>query len=182
MRKNVFQVLVAVCLVAGIFLSCDSRNSTQPLNTKSDSLAFARTVMQAYGSEALMQEEQQPPAQTRNLMGADSMQPISWATFEQYKKAYDKSPKIFNLQNQPYKGFTIDATGYSKLQGNPTIKGLYLRLGLKEDGSYTIMVLGTGASGQVLTTLDTLVTGNGDDGTNYDNLRPCPSHCPDIDD
>lgn len=182
MRKHLCKVLAVLFAVASVTSGCDSRKTTESLNNKNDSLKFARSVMKAYGTESVLAEQEQEPPQKAGMMAGDSMRPISWETYVQYRDYYDKNPVLMNPDSKPYKGYTIDASGYNKLLNNPAIKGLYLRLGRKEDGSYTIMILGTDAGGQVLTTSDTLVTGSGNGDSNFDNLNPCPLNCPKIED
>lgn len=182
MHNSLLKVLALLFVVVSLSIGCDSRKNGPALSSKNDSLAFARNVMKAYGTENVLSgQEQERPAGAR-IMDKDSMQPISWATYLKYRDFYDKNPLIFNPDNKPYKGYTIDAAGYAKLMANPAIKGLYLRLGRRDDGSYTIMILGTDASGQVLNSSDSLDLGDGGGDTNFDNILPCPAHCPKVDD
>ncbi len=180
MYNSLLKVLALVLFVGALTASCDSGKNGPTLTNKNDSLTFARNVMKAYGGEAILSDQQQDRPAGARTMGKDSMQPISWATYLKYKNYYDKNPLIFNPDNKAYKGYTIDAAGYARLMSNPAIKGLYLRLGRKDDGSYTIMILGTDGSGQVLNSSDSLeLGGNGD--TNFDNVIPCPTNCPKVD-
>ncbi len=179
MHKNLCIVLASLLFVAYLTSGCDAGKTTQNLNNKEDSLQFARSVLQKYGSENILLSQEQDSAPSSRVMGMDSMQPITWATYLKYRDYYDQNPLLFNPDKKAYKGYTIDAAGYAKLIGNPAIKGVYLRLGRKEDGSYTIMILGTDASGQILTTSDMLST-EGDGDTNFDNILPCPTNCPKI--
>ncbi len=180
MYKNLLKVLASLLVVAFATAGCNSGDSTQSFNSKNDSLQFARSVLQQYGRESVLQSQEQDSVPRARVMGVDSMQPITWKTYLKYKDYYDQNPLIFNPDRKAYKGYTIDAAGYTRLMNNPAIKGLYLRLGRRDDGSYTIMILGTDANGEVLITSDSLRT-DGDGDSNFDNILPCPINCPKID-
>lgn len=179
MHKNLLKVLASLLFIAWVLSGCDSGNTTQNFNNKEDSLQFARSVMQQYGRSSVLLSQEKDSAPRSRVMGMDSMQPITWKTYLKYRDHYDQNPLIFNPDKTAYKGYTIDAAGYARLMNNPSIKGLYLRLGRKDDGSYTIMILGTDAEGQVLNTSDSLSTKGGGD-SNFDNILPCPVNCPKI--
>jgi hypothetical protein len=174
--------LSAILFFTTVFLySCNNGKSGNQFNSKEDSLSFAKDVMQKYGKEgSLLLPEQDTPLKARPLLGK-GMEPISWETVVKFKDYYDKDPQLFNLDKQPYKGFSIDTAGYTMLMSNTHIKGLYLRLGRKDDGAYTIMILGTDANGQVLQTKNSLLKTTGDENSNFDQVIPCPTNCPDID-
>ncbi len=179
MYKNLLKVLASLLFVASVSSGCDSGNSTQNINSKEDSLKFARSVLQQYGRESILLTQEQDSAPRSRVLGTDGMQPITWETYLKYRDYYDKNPLMFNPDKKPYKGYSIDAAGYARLMNNPAIKGIYLRLGRKDDGSYTIMILGTDANGQVLNTSDSL-SADGDGDSNFDNILPCPTNCPKI--
>ncbi len=179
MYKHLLKVLASLLVVAFAMAGCNSGDSSQAFRSKNDSLQFARTVMQQYGRESVLLTQEQDSAPRASVMGVDSMQPITWKTYLKYKDYYDKNPLIFNPNKQAYKGYTIDAVGYARLLNNAAIKGLYLRLGRRDDGSYTIMILGTDANGQVLSSSDSLST-EGDGDSNFDNILACPTNCPSI--
>jgi len=180
MHKNLCKVLALLLFVGYLTSGCDAGNTGQNLNNKEDSLKFARSVMQQYGRESLLLSQEQDSLPRSGEMGMDSMQPITWKTYLKYRDYYDRNPLIFNPDKTAYKGYTIDAAGYARLMNNTAIKGLYLRLGRKDDGSYTIMILGTDASGEVLQTSDSLSTKGDGSPSNFDNILPCPTHCPKI--
>jgi hypothetical protein len=183
MLKLSFRVTV-FCVITGLLIGgCNSGSSSPTLNNKQDSLSFARDIIKLYEAEQpgriLSQQQDSIVQSTISVTGG--MQPIGWDTFEKYKKYYDENPLLFNPLKQAYKGFMVDTAGYNMLMGNTEIKGLYLRLGRKEDGAYTIMILGTNASGQVIQTSGAMINTSATDPSNFDHLNPCPQDCPDID-
>ena len=172
--QKYFRFLFAVLIMAIHVTSCTNRSTSAAFNSKEDSLKFARAVYVRYATEV-----RQDKLDTSWMPGDVGVHPISWDTVQAYQAFYDKEPQIFNPQNQPYKGFGIDANGYAWIVKNKAIKGLYLRLGRKGDGSYTIMLLGTDSSGNILQKKN-LGTAVGTDGepSNFDNVAACPSLCP----
>lgn len=165
-------IIIFFCVVS--FTACNGDGAKQ-FSTKEDSVSFARSVLEKYpGGITSMQDTTPSIAQPFSEKG---MQPISWDTVVSYRNYYDKSPLLFNPLKQPYKGFSIDAAGYTNLLSNPAIKGLYLRLGRKGDGSYTIMVLGTDSEGNILQT-GAALPATSQAISNFDNTIPCPDLCP----
>ncbi len=169
-----FSIGIIIFFCAVSFTACNGDGGKQ-FSTKEDSLSFARSVMEKYPA-TLTTLQDSTPAKAQPF-SANGMQPISWDTVVSYRTYYDKYPLIFNPQKQPYKGFSIDATGYTNLLSNPAIKGLYLRLGRKGDGSYTIMVLGADSAGNILQT-DAALPATSEAISNFDNVAPCPDVCP----
>lgn len=163
---------------------CDGNTGSQ-FSTKQDSLSFAQAVMEKYpglqaGSapEKLVQDTT-PPAGGRSFQNV-GMEPITSATIEKLSGNYDKAHPLKDPKGFYYQGFSIDPAGYAQLLKTPSIQGLYLRLGKRDDGSYTIMVLGTDKNGKLINpptagvaARDTLT-----DFTNFDALPPCPQDCP----
>jgi hypothetical protein len=174
-------ISIACCLaaVAGLFFTgCKSNGSESPFSTKEDSIKFARAVYKLYPKEVRQDAD-------TLIMPGTGVQPIPWDTVLAYQNYYDRDPKIFDPANKPYKGFSIDPNGYNMITANTAIKGLYLRLGRKADGSYTIMLLGTDTAGNILQKKNLEARPAGGDGggsTNFDNTIPCPANCPDNDD
>ena len=164
--------------LAGIFLLCLIFTYTSCTNgsgtifrTKEDSLAFAKNYFEKYPGEN----------NVRVKYGGDTtmkgLTPISWPTVKAYQSNYDKNPFILSPAGVPLNGFNIDSAGYTKLLNSKNIKGLYLRFGVKSNGAFTILILGTDAKGNVMK--DTIRGGVGDGtGTNYDETPPCPVNCP----
>ncbi|HSN60606.1 MAG TPA: hypothetical protein VLR49_06710 [Ferruginibacter sp.] len=176
--------LAAAFLFSGIFLfSCNTGNSGKQLNNKEDSLNFAREIIQKYGTNgALLSPEQDTPVKARTLTGK-GVEPITWDTVMSYQDYYDKDPLLFSPEKKAYKGFSVDPRGYSMITGNSNIKGLYLRLGRKADGAYTIMILGTDSLGNILQKNNVQSKSlDGDAYSNFDNTTPCPDICPENDD
>jgi len=173
MQKNL-HFLMGVLLATACIASCTERSSSNAFSSKQDSVTFARAVYQLYSDDVT-----QVKLDTNWLPGNDGVHPITWDTVQAYQDFYDKEPGLFNLQKQPYKGFSVDANGYAWITRNKAIQGLYLRLGRKGDGSYTIMLLGTDSSGKILqkNSLRT-ATGTNGDPSNFDNSIPCPDDCP----
>lgn len=183
MLKLSFRITI-FCIATGLLIgACNTGSSSPTLNNKQDSLSFARDIIKLYEAKQAGPSVSQQEDTLLQSAGpvTDGMQPIGWDTFEKYKKYYDDNPLLFNPQKQAYKGFVIDTAGYKMLMANAEIKGLYLRLGRKEDGAYTIMILGTNASGQVIQTSGALINTSSTDPSNFDQLKSCPVDCPDID-
>ncbi|GEM_PF-2456490 len=175
--------LAAAFLFSVIFLfSCNTGNSGKQLNNKEDSLNFAREIMQKYANDgSLLSPKQDSPLKARTLAGK-GVEPITWDTVLSYQNYYDKAPLLFNPEKMAYKGFSVDPRGYSMIAGNSNIKGLYLRLGRKGDGAYTIMILGTDSVGNILQKNNVQSKSiEGDASSNFDNTTPCPEICPDND-
>ena len=165
----------AIAAVCTLLISCDG-NDSKTFATKTDSVAFARAVMEQYpdaGSGRIADTSFAPVA----LQGSDSgFSPISWETVEDYSKRYDAAPGLKAPEGYFYQGFSVDTAGYNLLLRSPLIKGIYLRLGQKPDASYTIMVLGLDRNGKIINSGSGLRSPK--DSTNFDNVGPCPSDCP----
>ena len=176
MIKICFQSLLGVCTTFFLLCSCGGNESGRQFATKQDSLAFAKAVMEKYpaAEEKIVGPDTTAPVKGRTFQ-AGGMEPISWETVKKYSAGYDKYQPIKSPSGQGYKGFSIDSAGYNMLLQNKLIKGLYLRLGRKDDGSYTIMILGLDDKGNIITTKG---NANNPDDTNFDQLPPCPTDCP----
>ena len=169
-----FSIGIIIFFCAVSFTACNGDGGKQ-FSTKEDSLSFARSVMEKYpGTLTTMQDS--IPAKAKPF-SENGMQPISWDTVVSYRTYYDKNPLIFNPQKQPYKGFSIEAAGYTNLLSNPAIKGLYLRFGRKGDGTYTMMVLGADSDGNILQTGAELPA-TSQAISNFDHVGSCPDACP----
>ncbi|MFT3979691.1 MAG: hypothetical protein QM687_04420 [Ferruginibacter sp.] len=173
MLKKIYPVLT----LASLLLYGCGQNDTKPLETKEDSLVFARSIMDKYPQEGL---HQQKPADT--IPGGKGgtaekygFSPISWSTAQSYMANYDKDPQLKSPYGYYYQGFCVDTAGMIILRQTKEIKGLFLRIGKKDNGEYTVMVLGTNASGKII---DTLSKDGDPKGTNFDALDPCPNTCP----
>lgn len=165
----------AVSAVCISLISCDS-NDSKTFSSKSDSLAFAKAVMDQYPEERAGRSVRDTTNPVSDPKPSDGFSPISWATVEAYSKNYDADACLKSPIGQYYQGFSIDTAGYNRLKRTLSIKGLYLRLGKKADGSYTIMVLGTDSNGNIINTGITSMAPL--DSTNFDNVRTCPDFCP----
>lgn len=155
--------------------SCSNGNDVV-FKTKDDSLKFAKAYYQKYPGENSVTTQYRSDS-----AGATGFGPILWKDVLNYEAAYDKQPIIYNPAGVALQGFAIDTTGYSMIQKNPIIKGLYLRFGRKYDGSFTIMVLGTNAKGYIMTDNIAKDSTLGDGApSNFDNIPPCPQICPTV--
>ncbi len=157
------------------FMSSCTNQSTSTFNSKEDSVKFARAVYQLYTTDVT-----QASIDTAWLPGEKGVHPITWDTVQSYQDSYDKQPGLFDLNKQPYKGFSVDPNGYDWITKNKAIQGLYLRLGRKGDGSYTIMLLGTDSLGKIIQkkALRSATGSTASDPSNFDNTAPCPEQCP----
>jgi hypothetical protein len=99
---------------------------------------------------------------------------ISFSTVMSYRDAYNQHPIMRDPQtNLIVKGFTIDAKGVQIIRDSLRYRQIYIRLGRKPNGHYTMMLLPLDANGNLVQ--------NGTNpgvGANYDNLEPCPDECP----
>ena len=183
MQKSFIPSLLGLSLVCAMLYSCDG-NSSQQFSTKEDSVRFAQAVLEKYPGEPMgapLQQDTTGPAKGRTFQAGPSgaVQPIDWATVLQYQSEYDKNPQIKSPKGVFYQGFSVDSAAYQAIIKTASIKGLYLRLGKKPDGSYTIMVLGLDASGNVMGgNKSNKADGGPNDDTNWDNTVPCPENCP----
>ncbi|MES2894022.1 MAG: hypothetical protein V4725_18525 [Bacteroidota bacterium] len=173
MQKH-FHYLMGILLLGACVISCTQQSSTNNFTSKEDSVKFARAVYNLYAEDV-----EQVEIDTSRGPGKKGVHPIPWDTVKAYQDYYDRDPKLFTSNNQPYKGFSIDANGYKWITKNKAIEAIYLRLGRKGDGSYTVMMLGTDSSGRILHT-KTVETSDPTkaDPTNFDNAVPCPTDCP----
>ena len=181
MRKLLSVPLLGMSVLCSLLTGCDS-NSSQQFATKQDSLLFAKSVLQKYPGEemgATLQQDTTGPARGRSFRQGgpgEGVQPISWETVLLYQSNYDKDPQIKAPAGYFYQGFTVDSAAYQRIIKTSSIKGLYLRLGKKEDNSYTIMILGLDANGNVMNGKE--ANRKPGDSTNYDHTDPCPENCP----
>lgn len=185
MQKSFIQSLAGAVLICSLLYSCDSGSGGQQFNSKEDSLRFAQSVMQQYPGESLgasLQQDTTGPAKGKTFQQAgpeDAVRPISWDTVLLYQSNYDKNPQIKSPKGYYYQGFSIDSASYQTIIKTPSIKSLFFRLGRKNDGSYTIMVLGLDAKGNVMGgDKSNKADGGPNDDTNWDNTYPCPETCP----
>ncbi|ODT54273.1 MAG: hypothetical protein ABS68_02820 [Niastella sp. SCN 39-18] len=170
--------LRAICIIY-LFICVESCQSPQSpaFNNKQDSLAFAQSVAKLYPLEVCP-----PKGPVTDTAKTTKITSISWPTVLDYEQRYDRNPQIKSPGGDYYQGFSIDTEGWSMLQQQTSIKGLYLRLGQKPDLSYTIMLLGTDANGKIINQViakDSLQKQyEAEKFTNFDNLEPCPAFCP----
>jgi hypothetical protein len=179
MQKSTVLSLLGLSITCTVLYSCTG-NSGKQFSNKQDSLSFAQAVMQKYPGQKPL------PSVERDTTGPDKpqpyeMQPISWETVKKYQYNYDNDPQLRTPGGLYYKGFSIDTAGYAMLLKTTEIRSLYLRLGKRDDGSYTIMVLGMDAKGNIIHTITPQTGLGGDEPTNFDNLPPCPANCPPLD-
>ena len=173
--KQLFALLSVIGFSGLLFISsCKQSGST--FNNKVDSLSFAKAYFDKYP------EENKVKTKLKSDTGsATAVQPINWEEVLRFRTQYDKSPLIYNLKEEALKGFSVDANGFAQLRNNAKIMGLYLRLARRDDGSFTIMILGTDEKGNVLEANQQTHMKSAKDSTEYsdfDNLEPCPADCP----
>lgn len=155
------------------FASCNSGDGVS-IKSRADSLRFARTYFNKYPEENSLKIKYR----SADSIVAKGVRPITWGEVERYKVSYDKHPLIFSPDGTTLNGFLIDSTGYSLIVRNKNIKGLYLRLGKKDDEAYTIMLLGTDISGAVIRDSGYVNQGTYSISGDFDNVLPCPTNCP----
>ncbi|RYY47983.1 MAG: hypothetical protein EOO06_11595 [Chitinophagaceae bacterium] len=182
MRRVLFGAFPGLLISCILLYSCDG-NSSKQFSSKQDSLNFAQAVMQQYPGErvtASTPQDTTAPVRGRTFQaGPGGVVPIDWATVKLYQSNYDKDPQIKAPQGYYYQGFSLDSAAYQTIIKTPSIKSLYLRLGKKPDGSYTIMVLGLDAKGNVMGgDKSNKADGGTNDDTNWDSLKECPDQCP----
>lgn len=186
MQKSFIQSLLGLTLVCSLLYSCDGGGGQQ-FATKEDSLSFAQSVMEKYPAESAPKlgaglQDTTGPATGRTFQQAGpeaGVQPIDWPTVLLYQANYDKNPQIKSPKGYFYQGFSVDSSAWQKIINTPSIKGMYLRLGKKPDGSYTIMLLGLDSKGNVMGgNKANKADGGPNDDTNWDNSIGCPENCP----
>ena len=154
-----------------------NETSTSKMQTKTDSLEFARKVMEMYPDSALATPIRS--ARTSRAAVGDTTIDLSgylpWDSVIKYKDNYDKDPFVIPGVPKGYFGFMMNKQTYRAILDNANIEGLYLRFGRKSDGTYTIMILGTDAEGKLLEFSNEQAGGA---HSNFDNTLPCPSNCP----
>lgn len=168
--------LLTLALLCALITYTSCVNQTSEFRTKEDSLKFAKSIFAKYPDENSVIT----PYRYEDTSMKKVFKPISWEEVETYKKLYDRKPIIYGPDGVAMKGYFIDSTGYSMIKSNPIIKGLYLRLGRKPDGLFTIMVLGTDRKGNVVRDMmgKEMLPKQPKDSTNFDNTPPCPNDCP----
>jgi len=153
------------------FTACNDDSGKDCFKTKQDSLAFAKAVLKTYPNEKNL-----PLVVTfaeRSAAIAPS-EPVAWDTIDRYKRQYDQSPLLQKPGGAYYKGFILNATSFAAFKSNANCAQLYLRLGTKDNGEYTIMVLPMDKSKNLLQSMPSPAGMN----LNHDHLDPCPSECP----
>jgi hypothetical protein len=167
------KVLTAMAAITMLFTytSCTTGGGTG-FTSKEDSMKFAQAYFDKYP------EENSVKVKYGDTVPMRSLQPITWAQETKYSLSYDKKPLIYSPTGVPLQGFFVDTTGYAMIQANKAIKGLYLRFGKKDDGSFTIMLLGTDSNNKLIK--DSVKTGGYGGGipSNFDNTPSCPNFCP----
>lgn len=168
--------LLCVIILAGLLFITGCNQPGSNFTTKEDSLNFAKAYFDQYP------EENSVKTKLKSDTGsATAVQPISWEEVLRYRDQYDKQPLIYNLKGEALKGFAVDANGYNQIKMNNNIRGLYLRLARKDDGTFTIMLLGTDDKGNVIgdntqTQLKSATDSSKD--SDFDYVDPCPANCP----
>jgi hypothetical protein len=165
---KVLTAIAAIC-VAFTYTSCTSGRGSA-FKTHEDSLAFAKNYFNKYPDENSVVTRFSSD-DTTIMKG---IQPITWATVTKYSGKYDVKPLIYNSAGEALKGYMVDSTGFSMILANKEIKGVYLRLGRKDDGAVTIMLLGLDGKNHLIK--DSTGGYNGD--VNFDNTLACPKICP----
>jgi hypothetical protein len=176
MKKSIFAFSAALLCFVLIQTSCTKQKGGGSFTNKADSIQFAKAVYALYPNEVAT-----PPVLdtlTPPITEKQGVMPIPWDTVVAYKNYYAKNPQLYNPQKQPYQGFSIDPNGFDMIKSNDLIKGLYLCLGRRGNGAYTIMLLGTDENGNLINKGNTQgKLANPKDSTNFDHLDPCPNTC-----
>lgn len=173
--KRIFAIAGAVC-ITGLVFTTGCQQPGKAFTTKEDSLNFAKAYFNQYPEENSVKTKLKSDSGS-----ASAVQPLNWAEVLRYRDQYDKQPLIYNIKGDALKGFSVDANGYNQIKSNSFIKGLYLRLGRKDDGTFTIMLLGTDGNGKVLgenQQTQRKALKDSTEQTDYDNVEPCPANCP----
>ena len=173
--KQLFALLSVIGFSGLLFISsCKQQDSG--FSSKSDSLSFAKAYFDQYP------EENNVKTQLKSDSGsASAVQPINWEEVLRFRAQYDKQPLIYNLKGAALKGFSVDANGFRQIRNNENILGLYLRFARRDDGSFTIMLLGTDEKGNVIEGNQQTQMKSAKDSTmdsDFDNVDPCPEGCP----
>lgn len=169
---SVFIISIGMIMAVGC-----NETSTSKLQTKTDSLEFARKVMEMYPDSTVATAPRM--ARTSRAAVGDTSVDLTgylpWDSILKYRDNYDKEPFVIPGVSKGYFGFMVSKETYRAMLNNPKIEGLYLRFGKRSDGNYTIMILGTDASGNLIEFSSESAAGG---QSNFDNLTPCPNACP----
>ncbi len=171
-------ILATVIICAGLLAlsSCNDNSGGTSFKTKEDSINFAKSVMEIYPDSARPVARRTARSMAADSVSPEAMIPIPWDTVVRYSELYDAdSRRLLDSKGAAYKGFSIDAGGYQMLLNNAAIESIYLRLGRKDDGSFTIMVMGMDKNGKLL---ESSAAEPPSGRSNFDNLKPCPDICP----
>lgn len=173
--KYSISFLGMVAITGLIFISsCKQQGSA--FNNREDSLKFAKAYFDQYPEDNSV----------KTLLKSDSgsssaVQPLNWEEVLRFREQYDKHPLIYNLKGEALKGFMVEAIGYDKIKMNNNIKGLYLRFARRDNGAFSIMLLGTDEKGNVIGENQRAQKKSAKDSaedSDFDNLEPCPIDCP----
>jgi len=153
--------------------SCNLFSSNQAFTTKEDSLIFARKVYAKYynADQSVVVKFDSVPAQ----YAGQKTHPIDWDTVRHYRALYDQHPLLLMPDGTPYRGFKLDSSGFKMLKSSKYYE-LYIRLGRKDDQTYTFMILPIDKDGKLVQRSPRSVKTDPND--NYDHLDPCPENCP----
>lgn len=164
---------IAAITVLLTYTSCVS-GSGGGFKSHEDSMRFAKAYYDKYPEENSVKIKYN----SADSIAAKGFGPITWEQVLAYKARYDKKPVIYSPTGVALDGFVIDTAGYNMILANKDIKGLYLRLGIKDDGAYTLMTLGTDSSGRVMKLSGKSINGVTNGNSNFDNIAICPTYCP----
>ena len=165
--KNLIAVIISMGIIGAV--SCNETGSGKA-GTKEDSLRIAKKIAEDYPVEL-----SKLSSMSKSALSLEQTY-ITWDTVLAYKNDYDKNPLFCIEGKEPIKGFLVNKETYKSMMENTNIEGLYLRFGKKGDGTYTMMLLGTDAEGNLLEMTNEVDPDQ--PRANFDHSSPCPTSCP----
>jgi hypothetical protein len=173
--KILLRPLTVVFISASIFLlaACNETGASGPkdcFKNQKDSIDFAKAVYEKYK----IAEAAKVVSFVDDHLKITQSQPVHWDTISKYAVNYDKAPILTKPDKTAYKGFILNSASFTQFKDNVSCAQLYFRLGKKDNGEYTIMVLPMDANNAILQ--NRVLPPN--QNLNHDHLDPCPTVCP----
>ncbi len=167
-------LLGTTLLLITFFSACgvqENNTVNDCFKTKKDSVDFAKLVYEKYQLDTGAKQVSFVDPSLKTMQS----EAVPWDTITKYAANYDRNP----ILTQPggglnYKGFKLNATSFSQMKNNASCAQLYFRLGKKDNGDYTFMVLPMNSNNDIIQTRSLPAGQN----INHDHLDPCPTVCP----
>jgi hypothetical protein len=168
--------LLAVLII--MFASCcnNDKQSSGSKEAPIDSLKIVKAYLKKHPQPMVVSFD------SVHSVASKDMEPIDWEKdVTRYAGNYDEYPAMIKANDTPMRGWRIYENDLDLIRKKVNYRQLYLRLGRRGDGSYTLMILPLKGDGSVLyrrgkNPKRRPMTDPPDN--NYDHLDPCPDQCP----